>query len=41
MMMKTLMMLVIVATGLSGCNTVKGLGMDISGGAETVQGWFR
>lgn len=32
----TLIMLLV----LSGCNTVAGIGYDISGGAETVGGWF-
>ncbi|MFE3835699.1 hypothetical protein [Pseudogemmobacter sonorensis] len=26
---------------LAGCNTVAGVGDDVSGGARTVQGWFR
>ena len=25
---------------LAGCNTVSGVGEDVSGGARTVQGWF-
>jgi predicted small secreted protein len=25
---------------LAGCNTVEGVGMDISSGARTVGGWF-
>lgn len=25
---------------LSGCNTVEGVGRDISGGANVVRGWF-
>lgn len=25
---------------LAGCNTVAGVGDDVSGGARTVQGWF-
>lgn len=25
---------------LSACNTVAGVGEDVSGGARTVQGWF-
>ncbi len=32
--------LVILALALSGCNTVAGIGQDISGGAETVGGWI-
>ena len=26
--------------GLAGCNTVEGVGMDISGAARAVGGWF-
>lgn len=33
-------MFVAVAAGLSGCNTVSGLGRDITGTSETVRGWF-
>ena len=33
--------LVIVLGTLAGCNTVEGVGMDISTGARTVGGWFR
>lgn len=25
---------------LTGCNTIAGVGEDVSGGARTVQGWF-
>jgi predicted small secreted protein len=25
---------------LAGCNTVAGVGEDVSGGARSVQGWF-
>ena len=33
--------LVAAATlALAGCNTVAGVGEDVSGGARTVQGWF-
>lgn len=32
--------LVSVAAGLSACNTVRGVGTDITRSAETVQGWF-
>lgn len=38
--MKKLIILAAVAATLSGCNTVAGVGDDISGGARTVQGWF-
>ncbi len=34
--MKTLVFLAILAT-LAGCNTIAGVGEDISGGARTVQ----
>lgn len=27
-------------TLLAGCNTVEGVGRDISGGANVVRGWF-
>ena len=27
-------------TALAACNTVAGVGEDVSGGARTVQGWF-
>ena len=37
--MKTkLMVLALIA--LAGCNTVAGVGEDVSGGARTVQGWL-
>jgi predicted small secreted protein len=38
--MRILMMMVVVAFGVSGCETFKGIGRDITGTAETVQGWF-
>lgn len=39
--MKTLALLIAMATiSLAGCNTVAGVGQDITGGAETVGGWF-
>lgn len=31
----------ILLVALSACATVEGAGQDISGGARTVQGWFR
>jgi predicted small secreted protein len=34
------MMVVVALLALAGCNTVNGVGQDISGGAETVQNWF-
>jgi predicted small secreted protein len=36
--MKTL--LILATLTLAGCNTVAGVGDDVSGGARTVQGWF-
>jgi predicted small secreted protein len=38
--MKKLVLLGIVAAALSACNTVAGVGEDVSGGARTVQGWL-
>jgi Entericidin EcnA/B family. len=38
--MKKLIILAAVAAALSACNTVAGVGDDISGGARTVQSWF-
>lgn len=37
--MKTLMMLAMLAT-LAACNTVAGVGQDISSGANRVSGWL-
>ncbi len=37
--MATLLM-VLALTGLSACNTVDGVGRDISGGAQRVGSWF-
>ncbi len=39
--MKKLILLAAVAAALAGCNTVAGVGDDISGGARSVQSWFR
>jgi len=33
--------IVILTLALVGCNTVAGVGEDISQGANTVGGWFR
>ena len=30
----------LMAALLAGCNTVAGVGEDVTGGARTVQGWF-
>lgn len=39
--MKTKIILLAALLGLSACNTVAGVGQDVTGGARTVQGWFR
>ncbi len=33
-------LVLILGLALGGCNTVSGIGQDISTGAETVGGWF-
>jgi predicted small secreted protein len=38
--MKKLAVLLAALAALSACNTVAGVGDDVSGGARTVQGWF-
>ena len=38
--MKKLALLVAALAALSGCNTIAGVGEDISGGARTVQETF-
>ncbi len=38
--MRKLIILAALAAALSGCNTVAGMGDDISGGARSVQGWL-
>jgi predicted small secreted protein len=37
--MKKLVLLTVLLT-LAGCNTVAGVGEDVSGGARRVQSWF-
>ena len=37
--MKILAALALIV-GLAACNTVAGVGEDVSGGARTVQGWL-
>lgn len=32
--------LALIAATLAGCNTVEGVGRDISGGSNVVRGWF-
>ncbi|MDI3336120.1 entericidin EcnA/B family protein [Defluviimonas aestuarii] len=34
------LVLVALLTALAACNTVAGVGDDVSGGARTVQSWF-
>lgn len=34
------LMIIMALTLLAGCNTVAGVGQDVSSGAHTVQGWF-
>tara|TARA_R110002072_G_scaffold300166_1_gene477056 strand:+ start:2344 stop:2472 length:129 start_codon:yes stop_codon:yes gene_type:complete len=36
----TLSALLLATLAVSGCNTVEGVGRDISGGANVVRGWF-
>ena len=38
--MLLLAFLAVLAFSLFGCNMISGLGRDISGAAETVEGWF-
>jgi predicted small secreted protein len=35
-----IVMLAVVAVSLGACETVKGVGRDITHSSETVQGWF-
>ncbi len=34
------LILIALLTGLAACNTIAGVGDDVSGGARTVQSWF-
>ncbi|MCB6177130.1 entericidin [Rhodobacter sp. Har01] len=38
--MKRLILLAAALAALQGCNTVAGVGEDVSGGARKVQGWL-
>ncbi|MBC7143871.1 MAG: lipoprotein [Thioclava marina] len=38
--MKKLILFAALAAALAGCNTVAGVGDDVSSGARTVQSWF-
>jgi predicted small secreted protein len=33
-------LVLVMALALAGCNTVAGVGEDVTGGARTVQNWF-
>ncbi len=39
-MMRKLVVLGVLGLVLTGCNTVQGVGQDVSAGAQTVQGWL-
>ncbi len=39
-MRSKLMLLTVLAGLLAGCNTVAGVGEDVTGTARTVQNWF-
>jgi predicted small secreted protein len=41
MKMRKILVLTAILAVLAGCNTVAGVGDDVSGGARKVQGWFR
>ncbi|ADE85560.1 entericidin [Rhodobacter capsulatus] len=38
--MKTAILGMVLAVALSGCNTVAGVGADVTDGAHKVQSWF-
>lgn len=38
--MKRITLLAAALAVLTGCNTIAGVGDDVSGGARTVQGWL-
>ena len=38
--MKPMLLIVAACLALAGCNTLAGVGDDVSSGARTVQGWF-
>ena len=40
MTMKPLILIAAACLALAGCNTVAGVGEDVSDGARTVQGWL-
>lgn len=39
-MTKRIVFLILTLASLAGCNTVDGIGRDISGGANRVAGWL-
>lgn len=40
-MIRAVILIAACMAGLAGCNTVAGVGNDVTSGAQTVQGWFR
>ncbi|MBD3787255.1 MAG: entericidin [Sphingomonadales bacterium] len=38
--MRRIVLLALLGLSLAGCNTIAGLGEDVSDGARRVQGWF-
>ncbi len=38
--MKKILVIAVVLTALTGCNTISGVGQDISGSANRVAGWL-
>lgn len=38
--MKTILLVTLVVASLTACNTIAGVGEDVSGSARTVQGWM-
>lgn len=38
--MKRIVLLALLGLTLAGCNTIAGVGEDVSDGARTVQSWF-
>lgn len=39
-MRKAVIFALLAGLGLAGCNTIAGMGQDITGGAQTAQGWM-
>ena len=38
--MRTILLVTLAALTLAGCNTIDGIGRDISGGAQRTSSWF-